>query len=42
MSGFALLKEKTTSKAITKKYAKVESPGLFPLSNLSTVLFYHH
>ena len=34
MSGFALIKEKTTSKAIIKRYAEIGSPRLVPLSNL--------
>ena len=34
MSGFALIKEKTTSKARIKRYAKIGSPCLVPLSNL--------
>ena len=34
MSGFALIKEKTTSKAIIKRYAKIGSPCLIPLSKL--------
>ena len=34
MSGFALIKEKTTSKAIIKRYAEIGSPFLVPLSNL--------
>ena len=32
MSEFALIKEKTTSKAIIKRYAQIESPCLVPLS----------
>ena len=34
MSGFALIKEKTTSKAKIKRYAEIGSPCLVPLSNL--------
>ena len=34
MSGFALIKEKITSKAIVKKYSEFGSPYLVPLSNL--------
>ena len=34
MSGFALIKEKTTSKAIIKRYAEIDSLYLVPLSNL--------
>ena len=34
MLGFALIKEKTTSKAIIKRYAEIGSPYLVPLSNL--------
>ena len=34
MSGFALNKEKTTSKAIIKRYAEIGPPFLVPLSNL--------
>ena len=34
MSGFALIKEKTTSKARIKTYAEIGSPFLVPLSNL--------
>ena len=34
MLGFALIKEKTTSKAIIKRYAEIGSPCLVPLSNL--------
>ena len=34
MSGFALIKEKTTSKAKIKTYAEIGSPCLVPLSNL--------
>ena len=34
MSGFALIKEKTTSKAIVKRYAKIGSSCLAPLSKL--------
>ena len=34
MSGFALIKEKTTSKAITKRCAEIGSPCLVSLSNL--------
>ena len=34
ISGFALIKEKTTSIDIIKRYAEIESPCLVPLSNL--------
>ena len=34
MSGFALIKEKITSKAIMKRYAEIGSPCLAPVSNL--------
>ena len=34
MLGFPLVKEKTTSKAIIKRYAEIGSPCLVPLSNL--------
>ena len=34
MSGFALIKEKTTSKAKIKRYAEIGSPCLVPLPNL--------
>ena len=34
MSGFALIKEKTTSKARIKRYVEIGSPCLVPLSNL--------
>ena len=34
MSGFDLIKEKTTSKTITKRYAETESPCLVPLFKL--------
>ena len=34
MSGFSLIKEKTTSKAIIKRSAEIGSPCLVPLSNL--------
>ena len=43
MSRFTLIKEKTTSKAKLKKYAKIGSPCLVLLSNLNYgVVFYHH
>ena len=35
MSEFALIKEKTTSKVIVKRYAGIESPCLVPLSELN-------
>ena len=34
MSGFTLNKEKTTSKALIKRYVKIGSPCPVPLSNL--------
>ena len=34
MSGFALIKEKTTSKARIKRYVEIGSRCLVPLSNL--------
>ena len=34
MSGFALIKEKTTFKATIKRYVEIGSPCLVPLSNL--------
>ena len=34
MSGFALIKEKTTSKAKIKRYVEIGSPCLVPYSNL--------
>ena len=34
MSGFALIKEKTTSKARIKRYADIGFPCLVPLSNV--------
>ena len=34
MSPFALIKEKTTSKALTKRYAKTGFPCLVPISIL--------
>ena len=34
MSGFALIKEKTTSKTRIKRYAEIRCPCLVPLSNL--------
>ena len=34
MSGFALIKEKTTSKAKVNRYAEIGSPCLVRLSNL--------
>ena len=34
MSGFALIKEKTNSKVIIKRYDQIGSPCLVPLSNL--------
>ena len=43
MLGFAVIKEKTTSKAIIKRYAEIESPCLVPLSNLKYgVVLPHH
>ena len=35
MSVFALIKEKTASKAIIKRYAEIGAPYLVPLSNLN-------
>ena len=34
MSGFALIKEKTTFKALIKRYCDIGSPCLVPLCNL--------
>ena len=34
MSGFTLIKKKTTSKARKKRYAEIGSPCLVPLTNL--------
>ena len=34
MPRFGLMKEKTNSKAMIKRYAEIESPCLVPLSNL--------
>ena len=41
MSGFALIKEKATSKARIKRYAEIGSPCLVTLSNLSPPLITH-